>query len=201
MGRPVEPLIDRAEVVEVALRVLDERGLDAVTMRSLAKELGVAPASLYHHFSNKDEIYNEVARLILSEVKLERSGRVSWRRNVERQVMSTLDVMIRHPHALPLLVRLPFRRFGSTHEYLAQHLMEEGLPARLVMPAMESIYALTVGTAMQAINAEEAAEWGDMSRAPNLARAVRADRLALEKRLEASVRALLGGWLANHARA
>ncbi|MER5440159.1 TetR/AcrR family transcriptional regulator C-terminal domain-containing protein [Streptomyces sp. NPDC002790] len=53
-GRP--PRISRVAIVENALRILDEEGVERLTMRRLATELGSTPMALYHHVRNKDEL-------------------------------------------------------------------------------------------------------------------------------------------------
>jgi TetR/AcrR family tetracycline transcriptional repressor len=53
---PTRRVLDQATVVRTALALLDEVGLDALTMRALAHRLGVKAASLYRHVRNKDEL-------------------------------------------------------------------------------------------------------------------------------------------------
>ncbi|MGW2255287.1 TetR/AcrR family transcriptional regulator [Kitasatospora sp. NPDC001660] len=53
-GRP--PRISREEIIGTALRILDEGGVDRLTMRRLAMEVGSTPMALYHHVRNKDEL-------------------------------------------------------------------------------------------------------------------------------------------------
>ncbi|MFF4036889.1 TetR/AcrR family transcriptional regulator [Streptomyces sp. NPDC001816] len=53
-GRP--PRISREEIIGTALRILDEEGVDRLTMRRLAAEIGSTPMALYHHVRNKDEL-------------------------------------------------------------------------------------------------------------------------------------------------
>lgn len=55
----------RQDVVERAIAVLDERGIDGLTMRKLAADLGVQPGALYHHFEGKDALLRSVADEIL----------------------------------------------------------------------------------------------------------------------------------------
>lgn len=50
MGRPSRPLISRTLAAEAALAVIDEVGLDAVSLSLVAQKLGVRAPSLYHHF-------------------------------------------------------------------------------------------------------------------------------------------------------
>ena len=52
--------LTKAAVAERALRLGDEHGLEAVTIRRLAQELGVTPMALYWHFKNKDELLETV---------------------------------------------------------------------------------------------------------------------------------------------
>ncbi|WP_329201168.1 MULTISPECIES: TetR/AcrR family transcriptional regulator [unclassified Streptomyces] len=53
-GRP--PRISREEIIRTALRILDEQGVDRLTMRRLATEIGSTPMALYHHVRDKDEL-------------------------------------------------------------------------------------------------------------------------------------------------
>src|ERR1700722_8824317 len=53
-GRP--PAIDREAVFDAAVRLLDAEGVDALTMRRLARELGVSAMALYRHVASKDEL-------------------------------------------------------------------------------------------------------------------------------------------------
>ncbi|WP_055714512.1 TetR/AcrR family transcriptional regulator [Streptomyces torulosus] len=54
LGRP--PRISREEVVTTARRIVDTEGVDRLTMRRLATEIGSTPMALYHHVRNKDEL-------------------------------------------------------------------------------------------------------------------------------------------------
>ena len=56
MGRPKQALISRRKTLEVALRIIDEEGLEELSIRRLGKELNVRGISLYHHFKSKADI-------------------------------------------------------------------------------------------------------------------------------------------------
>jgi len=60
----VRPPLDPALVVLVALKLLDEVGLDGLTLRRLAAELGVQAPALYWHFANKRELLDHMAQAI-----------------------------------------------------------------------------------------------------------------------------------------
>ncbi|QKG20608.1 TetR/AcrR family transcriptional regulator [Actinomadura verrucosospora] len=53
-GRP--PRISRAEIIETARRIVDAEGVDRLTMRRLAKEIGSTPMALYHHVRDKEQL-------------------------------------------------------------------------------------------------------------------------------------------------
>jgi TetR/AcrR family tetracycline transcriptional repressor len=57
----VAAALDRARVIETGLRLLDEVGLDGLTLRRLTQELGVQPAALYWHFVNKQDLLDHMA--------------------------------------------------------------------------------------------------------------------------------------------
>ncbi len=59
--------LDRATIVRTALRLLDEVGIDGLSTRRLAAELGIKSASLYWHFKDKNELLNEMSGVMFSE--------------------------------------------------------------------------------------------------------------------------------------
>ncbi|ARF57089.1 TetR/AcrR family transcriptional regulator C-terminal domain-containing protein [Streptomyces gilvosporeus] len=71
--------IDRKQVVETALRLLNEVGLDGLTLRRIAKELNVQAPALYWHFKNKQELLDEMATEIFRRMTVQlRAGTGPW---------------------------------------------------------------------------------------------------------------------------
>jgi len=62
-GRPSRPLVSREQLLEAALELLEEGGLQAVTMRALGKRLGVNPMAAYHYFESKEAVLVAAAGL------------------------------------------------------------------------------------------------------------------------------------------
>ncbi|GIF16238.1 TetR/AcrR family transcriptional regulator [Actinoplanes teichomyceticus] len=93
---PAERL-SKATVAERALRLGDEEGLDAITIRRLAKELGVTPMALYWHFKNKDELLLGVVDHVLRDVRASRSAGDPWQRQLRAIVEAMIGVMRAHP--------------------------------------------------------------------------------------------------------
>src|SRR5882672_5666484 len=89
--------LTRATVAEHAVRLADTEGLDAVTIRRLAQELGVTPMALYWHFKNKDELLLGIADHVMSGVQGTRQPGDSWTRQLRAMVESLVAVMRAHP--------------------------------------------------------------------------------------------------------
>ena len=106
MTTPERPGLDRDEVVRVALQLLDEVGLDGLTMRSLAERLGIRAASLYWHLRDKDELADLLVEAINAELPDPTPG-LPWRQQLEEQAWAWRQVLLRHRDA----ARLAMGRF------------------------------------------------------------------------------------------
>ena len=94
-----EPLTP-ARIVAAALSVADGEGLDALTMRRLAQELGVAPMAAYAHFGGKRELLAGVVDAVMGEIELpEADGR--WRKPIRRMALSFRQALLAHPAVMP----------------------------------------------------------------------------------------------------
>jgi AcrR family transcriptional regulator len=94
--------LSRERVLGCAVAIADEKGLTALTMRSLAQELGVKPMSLYHHVANKDEILDGIVDMVFGEMELPRVDG-DWRAELTRRAASARSVLRRHPWAITLM--------------------------------------------------------------------------------------------------
>ncbi len=90
-------------VVEGALALADSEGLEAVTIRRLAKELGVTPMALYWHFRSKDELLEGMAARIFEEIDLSMDASATWREQLRALLGSMVDVLRAHPSTAILL--------------------------------------------------------------------------------------------------
>src|SRR6201987_4268065 len=70
--------LSKATVVERALALADAGGLEAITIRRLAQELGVTPMALYWHFKNKDELLLGLTDHVMADVRADRSATDPW---------------------------------------------------------------------------------------------------------------------------
>ena len=94
--------LSRDRVLRGAIAVADAGGIGALTIRSLAQELGVKPMSVYHYVANKDEILDAIVDLVFGEIELPVPGG-DWRAEMLRRASSARQVLRRHPWATALL--------------------------------------------------------------------------------------------------
>lgn len=90
------PQLSRELIVQTALRLLDQDGLDGVTMRRVADELGTGPASLYAHVANKDELLELVHDHIVGEIELPEPDPQRWQEQLRELAMSAFRVYSAH---------------------------------------------------------------------------------------------------------
>jgi AcrR family transcriptional regulator len=89
-------------VLRGAVAVADAGGIGALTMRSLARELGVKPMSLYYYVAGKAEILDGIVDLVFSEIDLPSPGG-DWQSQMRRRADSARRTLRRHPWAIGLM--------------------------------------------------------------------------------------------------
>ena len=94
--------LSRDRVLRAAVAIADAAGIGALTMRSLAQELGVKPMALYYHVANKEEILDGIVDLVFSEIELP-AANADWRAEIVRRANSARQVLRRHPWAIGLM--------------------------------------------------------------------------------------------------
>ncbi len=146
LGRPSKPLISRSGAAEAALEVIDEDGLEALSLALVARKLGVRPPSLYHHFQDKSELLEEVARIMLVSIPLDSVPGVSFEEQIILRCVAARRTLLDHPNAAPLILR-----------YFPRHLMlaaydraaaEEPYPETIQMTVIDAVEKYTFGTAL-----------------------------------------------------
>ena len=98
--------LDQTQVVRGALQLLDEVGLDELTMRKLAERLGVKAASLYRHVRNKDELLALLGDEISAEISLPRSSG-SWRDQLTESAWNVRRGLLAHRDGARVLASTP----------------------------------------------------------------------------------------------
>ena len=119
------PRLSRDAVLRAAQAIIDERGLEACTMRAVAAELGVEAMSLYWHVPNKDALLDGVIELMLLELDVDhRWDDGDWAEALGRFARTFRRVVLRHRNALPLLASRPLPAYVA-----ASRITEQGITA------------------------------------------------------------------------
>jgi AcrR family transcriptional regulator len=105
--RPAKSPLSEEAILDVALRLVRQEGLDAVTMRRLATELDTGPASLYVYFSGRDALLEAMLDRVTGAVPLEEPDPARWREQVHRLLQGMLEAMEAHPGIATVAVGNP----------------------------------------------------------------------------------------------
>jgi AcrR family transcriptional regulator len=95
--------VTRERVIAAALRVMDDEGLEAVTMRRIGRELGVEAMSLYNHVRDKDDVLGGIVEMVMSEFNPPAS-RGDWREDAMNAAREWRRMLTRHPNVMTLMV-------------------------------------------------------------------------------------------------
>ena len=101
--RELRTSMSRERVLSAAVRLADDAGIEALTMRKLAKELGVEAMTLYYYVPNKDEILKGIVDLVVSEIESPATG-PDWKSALRRTAVSGHHVLLRHEWAASLML-------------------------------------------------------------------------------------------------
>jgi len=97
------PPLTREKVLSAALKMADKGGIEALSMRNLARALKVEAMSLYNHVANKEEILDGLVELVADEIEVPPIGG-DWQASMRQRATSAHAVLMRHPWATMLFV-------------------------------------------------------------------------------------------------
>jgi AcrR family transcriptional regulator len=99
-------VLRREDVLATALRLIDEDGVEALSMRRIGRALGRDPMRLYRFAASKEELLDGVVELVLGELRVPtESG--NWEDVLRRTAHGYRDIALAHPHVVPLMVTRP----------------------------------------------------------------------------------------------
>jgi AcrR family transcriptional regulator len=186
----------RTRALEEALQIIDTEGLDALSIRRLADVLGVKGASLYHHFKDKDEILDGVARLALADLAPPDDESLPWIDWLLQMTRSYRDSLLAHPNLLALILGRYNRRAGSAvYDYAAMKLTAAGIPQAYQLTLINALESYATGSVLYGLNARASAWEAELppDGCEHLRLALRSDALDEDTRFELACRALLEG--------
>ncbi len=95
--------LSRENILNAAVALADERGIESLSMRKLAETLGVEAMSLYNHVKNKDDLLDGMVDAVMGEVALP-DAHVHWKNAMRQRAISAHEMLLRHPWASILIV-------------------------------------------------------------------------------------------------
>jgi AcrR family transcriptional regulator len=141
--------LSSARVLQAAVALADEAGLEAFSMRGLAQELGVVPMALYKHVANKEELLDGMVDIVFGEIELP-SGDLDWRSAMRRRAISTREALKRHSWAIGMMEsRHPGPANLRNHNAVMGCLRKAGFPFKLAIHAYSVQDAYIYGFALQ----------------------------------------------------
>ena len=154
--------LSKERVLNAAMALADSDGIEALSMRRLAHELGVEAMSLYNHVANKGEILDGIVDLAVSEIELP-SGLDEWDVSIRKCAISAHEAFLRHPWACSLAMSPGSSQIGHSArlryiEWLLRRLREAGFSADLTYHAYHALDSHVLGFTMWQLGHSAAAK-------------------------------------------
>lgn len=140
-------------VLDGAMALADEIGIEAFTIRKLADALGTKPMTIYHHIPNKEAIVDGMVDRVFAEIERP-PGDVDWKQAIRHRCVSARAALARHRWAAPLMESRtnPGPETLGHHDAVLECLLGAGLSMELTAHAYALIDSYVYGFALQEVN-------------------------------------------------
>ncbi|MBB5791162.1 TetR/AcrR family transcriptional regulator C-terminal domain-containing protein [Jiangella mangrovi] len=192
--------LTRDQVLEAAVRLVDRDGVDALSMRKLAGELGVEAMTLYHHVRNKQGLEDAIVEYVLAESLGPPRESAPWQEVVAGHADELHRGLTRHPGAVVLFASRPAITPATLAvlEGVLRVLRDAGFAPRTALHLVYAVASAVVGQhlAYATAPAEPPPDAGALADAglPVFAAALADGPVTVESRLEITVTALIAGF-------
>ena len=145
--------LTRERVLRAAVEIADARGIDALTMRNLGRDLGVEAMSLYNHVANKQDVLDGLVEVVVGEMlaaveEVEPlAGAAGWKDIMRRRILAVREVLLRHrwaPDVLESRMDIP-PTLVPYYDSLLGLMREAGFSLDLAHHAMHALGSRTLG--------------------------------------------------------
>jgi AcrR family transcriptional regulator len=142
--------LSRAVVVDAAMALVDEVGVEGLSMRVLSHRLAVDPMAIYRHVRNKDELLVAMCDAVVEEVA---AGALdtqnSWQDQLRLFAVRLRAALHRRPSMLPVMARAPVTAANvAVHHRGVEALVKQGLPPEVATTAVVVVYSYVFGIAV-----------------------------------------------------
>jgi len=148
--RALPPEPDRRQrILDAALAIADERGLNAVTMRAVAARIGVTAMALYPYVRSKEDLLDGLVGRLLAELSLPDPAK-PWSERLRETARSARETARRHPAVMPLLFARPAVTPDAVRvvDAIYQALMDAGVPDDQIARVERLVSTLVLGYAI-----------------------------------------------------
>jgi AcrR family transcriptional regulator len=138
-------------VLRTAMKLADAGGLESLSMRRLARQLGVEAMSLYNHVASKEDLVDGLVDLVFGEIEVPVPGEAEWKAAMRDRAISVREALNRHPWAIGLMEgrMSPGPASLRNHDAMMGCLREAGFPFREAVHAYSVMDAYIYGFALQ----------------------------------------------------
>jgi AcrR family transcriptional regulator len=145
--------LTRDLVLQTAIQQADRSGLEALSMRTLADALGVAPMALYRHVASKDDLIDAMVDVVFSEIGVPVAGG-DWKESMRRRAVAIRDALTRHRWAVGLMEsrRTPGPANLRHHDAVIGRLRSAGFDVEMAAHAYSLLDSYIYGFALTKIN-------------------------------------------------
>ena len=146
----IRPRLSKERVLSAAMAIADRGGLPGLTIRSLAKELGAKPMSVYYYVASKEELLDSLVDVVFEEIELP-DPHGDWREEMRRRAISARARLKQHPWAIGLLESRtsPGPATLRHHDVVLACLRHAGFSLELTAHAYALIDSYVYGFALQ----------------------------------------------------
>ena len=156
MSSKTRKKLSKEVVLRAAVELADAEGVEAVSMRRLAQELGVEAMSLYNHVANKDEILDGLVETVATEIERPPTD-ADWKEALRHILVSAQETLTRHRWAQSLWMArgMPGPARLAYAESILRTLREAGFSKDLTYHAFHLVEALVLGVTTQHMSVPE----------------------------------------------
>jgi TetR/AcrR family transcriptional regulator, tetracycline repressor protein len=139
---------------ETALELMNRDGLEALSMRSLAKVLSVDPMAIYHHIPNKAALLTGIYEGVIAELFAELPPQLSWQEQLKHLLRLFRTLATRNPNIFPGLIASSHTSPGIARaiDAILGILLESGLPAKTTVQTGDAVFAFITGFVLLELN-------------------------------------------------
>ena len=164
--------LSRARIVDEAIVMIDEEGVNAVTMRRLGARLGVEGMALYRYVNGREDLLEGAVDRLVATLQIDPGSRMEpsdgWQAFLQWMAHSVRSMALEHPRAFPLIatrhpaapwLRPPLRSLRVVEEFL-QGLMSRGFTERQAVRAYRTFTSFLIGHLLLEV-ADRGAQFSD----------------------------------------